>query len=98
MSLKALSEFAAKLPKIIPTKQKNIIGKSTKEAMNSGIYFGYISLINGLNQKIIKEYGKEMKIIATGGLAEIFADEIDNLYKIEKNLTLEGLNLISQTI
>ena len=98
LSLKALSEFAAKLPKIIPTKQKNIIGKSTKEAMNSGIYFGYISLINGLNQKIIKEYGKEMKIIATGGLAEIFADEIDNLYKIEKNLTLEGLNLISQTI
>ncbi|MFT4718475.1 MAG: type III pantothenate kinase [Rickettsiales bacterium] len=98
LSLKALSDFAAKLPSITPSKQKNVIGKTTKEAMNSGIYFGYISLINGLNKRIMDEHGEEMKIIATGGLAEIFADEISGLKKIEKNLTLEGLNLVYQNL
>jgi len=98
LSLKALSEFASKLPKITPHKQPYVIGKSTIEAMNSGVYYGYISLINGLNQKIMAEYGKKMKIIATGGLSTIFADQIDNLKKIEKNLTLEGLNFIDQII
>jgi len=66
--------------------------------MNSGIYFGYISLINGLNKRIMDEHGEGMKIIATGGLAEIFADEISGLKKIEKNLTLEGLNLVYQNL
>lgn len=98
LSLKALSDFAAKLPKISVKKQENVIGKSTIEAMNSGIYFGYISLINGINQKIIREYGQDMKIILTGGLSRIFANEIDDLYQIEENLTLEGLNLIDQIV
>jgi type III pantothenate kinase len=98
LSLKALSDFTSKLPKIIPHKQPYVIGKSTIEAMNSGVYYGHISLINGLNQKIMTEYGKKMKIIATGGLSTIFADQIDNLEKIEKNLTLEGLNFIYQII
>tara|TARA_Y100000389_G_scaffold57542_1_gene53572 strand:+ start:2504 stop:3265 length:762 start_codon:yes stop_codon:yes gene_type:complete len=98
LSLKALGDFAAKLPEITPHKQNNVIGKSTIEAMNSGIYFGYISLINGLNEKIIEEYGKEMKIIVTGGLSEIFVDKIKNLLVMEKNLTLNGLNLIDQIL
>jgi type III pantothenate kinase len=66
--------------------------------MNSGIYFGYISLINGLIEKIQQELGQEMKIIITGGLAEIFSDKIDNLERIEKKLTLEGLNYINKIL
>lgn len=93
LSLKALHEMTAKLPKISVQKQENVIGKSTVEAMNSGVYFGYLSLIEGMILRIENELKVKTTQIITGGLAEIFKEElkIDNH---RPNLTLEGLKMI----
>jgi len=95
LSLKALHDMTAQLPKISVKYQKNVIGKTTTEAMNSGVYFGYISLIEGMIEKIEKELNQKTTRIITGGLAEIFKDALKNTAKHhEPDLTLEGLRLI----
>lgn len=95
LSLKALHEMTAQLPKISVKPQKNIIGKSTIEAMNSGVYHGYIAMVEGMINKIEKEYNKKTIKIITGGLSEIFKDGLkDTIDYHEPNLTLEGLNLV----
>ena len=91
LSLKALHGMTAQLPKISVKPQKNVIGKNTIEAMNSGVYFGYISLIEGMIEKIEKELNHKTTHIITGGLAEIFKDRIEAHH--EPDLTLEGLRL-----
>lgn len=95
ISLKSLHENTAKLPLINFRKQTKVIGKKTTEAINSGIYFGYKSLISGVIAQIEQEYGSNMTKIFTGGHAALFKNmikEIDGSY--EPNLTLNGLNLV----
>ncbi|MDX2082872.1 MAG: type III pantothenate kinase [Rickettsiales bacterium] len=95
LSLKALHDMTAKLPKITVRTQKNVIGKNTIEAMNSGVYFGYISLIEGISNKIDDELQQKTTKIITGGLAEIFKDGLKNIvHHYEPDLTLEGLRII----
>ena len=94
ISLDTLVERASKLEKINIIKTKNIIGNNTKHSMQSGFYWGYVSLINGIISKIIKERKIQPNIILTGGLAKIFKDEIKYTTFYEPNLTLEGLYLI----
>jgi len=93
LSLKALHDMTAQLPKISVKPQKNVIGKTTIEAMNSGVYFGYISLIEGLIEKIEKELDHKTTHIITGGLSEMFKDKLGELHH-ESDLTLEGLRLV----
>jgi type III pantothenate kinase len=93
LSLKALHDATAQLPKISVKPQKNIIGKTTIEAMNSGVYFGYISLIEGMIEKIEKELGHKTTHIFTGGLSEMFKDTLEAIHH-EPNLTLDGLRLV----
>lgn len=94
LSIKALHDMTAQLPKIQVKPQKNVIGKSTVEAMNSGIYFGYISLVEGLAAKIKNELGiKSIQIIITGGLAPLFGDALTSKDHICEDLTIEGLRL-----
>ncbi len=95
LSLKALHDMTAKLPKISVRPQKNVIGKNTIEAMNSGVYFGYTALIEGMIEKIEKELNHKTTRIITGGLAEIFKDALKNsVQHHEPDLTLEGLKLV----
>jgi type III pantothenate kinase len=95
LSLKALHDMTAKLPKINIKPQSNVIGKSTIEAMNSGVYFGYIALVDGLIKKIEEELGYKTTRIITGGLSEIFKNACkDFIDHHEADLTLEGLHLI----
>ncbi len=97
LSLKALHDMTAQLPKITIKPQKNVIGKNTIEAMNSGVYFGYISLIEGMVTKIEKELGNETIRIITGGLAEIFYNPLRNFINhFEPDLTLDGLRIVLQ--
>lgn len=92
LSIKTLHEMTAQLPQISLKKQDNVIGKNTIEALNSGIYHGYVSLVEGLITKIEKEYGKKTTHIFTGGLAEIFKHDLSNIIDHhEPDLTLEGL-------
>jgi type III pantothenate kinase len=92
LSLKALHDMTAKLPKISVKKQNHVIGKNTVEAMNSGVYFGYISLVEGMINRIEKEYGHKTIRIITGGLSEIFKDALNEVIDHhEPDLTLNGL-------
>ncbi len=90
LSLKALYEAAAKLPHIGVRRPTRVIGKATVPAMESGIFWGYIGLVEGLIQRIQQEYGAKMKVIATGGLAPLFEGAI-HFDAVDPDLTLRGL-------
>lgn len=94
----ALHHKTAQLPKIKIEKPKNIIGKNTEESIQSGIFFGYIgmvdSLIKKLKEKVELVSGKSPLIIATGGWSHILAGEIASINHIIEDLTLQGLRLI----
>ncbi len=94
LSLKSLSEFTAKLPLIKIFYQKDVIGKDTKSAINSGVYIGYSCLINGIIEKIIKQTKKNYLIVLTGGYSKIFKKNINYKTVINKNITLHGLATI----
>ena len=87
----ALSKSAAKLKTIKIIRNYDILGRNTEKAMQSGFYWGYVSLINGIISKIIKQKKFKPKIILTGGLANIFSKEIKRNVIIDQNLTLNGL-------
>ena len=75
-------------------KANKVVAKTTKESIQSGFYWGYISVINGIIKKIIDEKKFKQKIILTGGLAKIFKNDIKPKPIINSNLTLEGLQVI----
>ena len=92
----ALVKYASKLKKIPIIRTKSLIGKNTKDSMQSGFYWGYINLINGMIDKIIKQEKFKPTIILTGGLSNIFKKEILKKTAHEPNLTLNGLYLIGK--
>jgi type III pantothenate kinase len=91
LSLEALHRAAAKLPRIAVEPPESVIGTSTISAMQSGVFWGYVGLIEGLIGRIQAEYGKAMTVIATGGLAPLFAKRCPVLQHIDRNLTMAGL-------
>lgn len=96
LSLSALHQAAAKLPRIAVTAPAagHITGKTTQEAMQFGIFWGYVGLIEGLVARLRQEHSADMKVLATGGLATIFANRTDAIDEVAGELTLEGLRLI----
>jgi type III pantothenate kinase len=91
LSLEALHRAAAKLPRVGVKKPERVIGKSTVGAIQSGIYWGYIGLIEGLVEKISKEMNEKPFVLATGGLAPLFADSTNVINAVDEELTLKGL-------
>lgn len=90
----ALFIRTAKLPRVDLQRPPNAIGRNTVHAMQSGLLFGYVALTEGMVARFRAELGPEMKVIATGGLAEIIARETDVLQIIAPWLTLDGLHFI----
>lgn len=91
-SLEALHKAAAKLPRVAIGRPKTVIGKSTVPAMRSGIFWGYVGLIEGLVARIKDEFGiPDMRVVATGGLAPLFIDATDSIDDLMPDLTLRGL-------
>ncbi len=91
LSLDALERAAAKLPLIAIRKPDRVIGGGTVAAMESGVFWGYVSLIEGLVARVREEFGAPMKVVATGGLASLFGDSMDVIDHIDKDLTIRGL-------
>ena len=92
LSLDALHMAAAKLPRIAVQRPDSVIGKRTVPAMMSGVYWGYVGLIEGLVNRIRDEFGdEEMKVVATGGLAPLFAEATEVIQHLDPELTLRGL-------
>jgi type III pantothenate kinase len=94
LSLQALYMAAAKLPRIAIKRPVKVIGTGTVSAMQSGIFWGYIGLIEGLVNRMRAEYGAPMQVLATGGLAPLFAGATRAIDLVDTDLTLEGLRLI----
>ncbi len=92
LSLEALHAEAARLPRIAIGRPAAVIGRDTVAAMRSGIYWGYVGLIEGVIQRIRDECGsKAMRVVATGGLADLFAQATGVIGAVDPNLTLYGL-------
>jgi type III pantothenate kinase len=96
LSLEALQRAAAKLHGISIVHPEMVIGKNTTSAMQSGIYYGYAGLIEGIVTRIRAERGEQMKVIATGGLAPLYGDATTMIDKIDSDLTIRGLRLIHE--
>jgi len=94
LSLEALHLAAAALPHVDITQPEKVIGTNTVACMQSGVFWGYVGLINGINDKIKEERGRPMKVVATGGLAPLFAQGNARFDAFEDNLTMHGLTVI----
>ncbi|MFP4003485.1 MAG: type III pantothenate kinase [Alphaproteobacteria bacterium] len=94
LSLEALHSAAAKLPRIAVERPQAVIGKDTVPAMQSGVYWGYVSLIEGLVARIKAEYGEPMTTVATGGLARLFGHNTTVIEHVDLDLTIRGLQRI----
>jgi len=91
LSMRALHDAAAQLPRIAIQKPERVIGGDTLGAMQSGVFWGYIGLIDGLVRRIKDEYGKPMRVIATGGVASLFDGASDTIDIYDFDLTIRGL-------
>lgn len=92
LSVDALYAAAAKLPRIAVEKPTKVIGTGTVEAVRSGVFWGYVGLIEGLIARVRKEYGREdMTVVITGGLAPLFADSTVIFDHVDLDLTMKGL-------
>ena len=100
LSLSALHAAAAKLPRVSLGRPEQVIGKSTVEAMRSGIFWGYVGLIEGLVKRLGDALGakqggeEEVTVIATGGLASVFTPVTDAIDHLDQGLTMKGLCFI----
>ncbi|HEY2981398.1 MAG TPA: type III pantothenate kinase [Anaerolineales bacterium] len=94
LAAEALFTRAAKLPRIDLQRPPSVIGRNTVHAMQSGLLFGSVSMLEGMVERFRAELGKDMKVIATGGLAEIIAGESKVVDVIAPWLTLDGLRIL----
>ena len=90
----ALFARAAKLPRVSIEQPQNLIGRSTVEAMQSGIFYGYANLVDGLLEDMLHAMQETPKVIATGGLARVIADALHFIDEFDQNLTLDGLRIV----
>jgi type III pantothenate kinase len=94
ISLEALSERAAALPKIDLAEPRTLIGKSTDAAIRSGVLFGFAAMVDGIVARLREQLGAETKALATGGLASLVVPYCDSIDAVDDQLTLTGLRLI----
>jgi type III pantothenate kinase len=94
IALDALVTNAAKLPRVEIAKPRSVLGRNTVESMQSGVLYGYVSLTDGMVERLSSEMGGDVTVIATGGLAAVVARESGTIERVEPDLTLEGLRLI----
>ncbi len=94
ISAEALFSRTARLPRVEIKAPPRVIGTSTIGSIQSGIYYGYLGLIDGILGRMILDLGEKTVVIATGGFAALFARESQGIQHIDESLTLEGLRLI----
>lgn len=91
LSMQALHDAAAQLPRVAIERPARVIGKDTVGAMQSGVFWGYIGLIEGLITRIKEEYPEPLKVVATGGVASLFQGATDCIDIFDGDLTIRGL-------
>jgi type III pantothenate kinase len=96
LSIEALHQAAARLPRIGIGRPRAVIGTGTVAAMQSGVYWGYVGLIEGMVARIRREIEAPMKVVATGGLAPLFSEGTEIFDRIDPDLTLDGLRMLAE--
>ena len=91
MSVEALHASAAKLPRVALKRPERVIGNDTVSSMQAGVYWGYMSLIEGMIARIKTEYVDPMTVVATGGVAALFRDSTDMVDHFDPDVTIRGL-------
>jgi type III pantothenate kinase len=94
ISAEALFARAARLPRVDIRKPDRVIGTNTVVNMQSGIYYGYLGLVDGILARMKQEVPEIQRVVATGGLAGLFATESEHIVEVDGDLTLKGLKLI----
>src|SRR3954470_5140505 len=94
ISLEALTERAAALPRIDLVEPRALIGKSTVDAIRSGVLFGFAAMVDGIVARLREQLGAETRALATGGLASLVVPYCDSIDVVDDQLTLTGLRLI----
>ena len=94
ISADALFDRAARLVRVDVRKPPQVIGRNTIESIQSGLFHGYASLVEGIIDRIRSELGTDAPVVATGGLAHVFRDDVRTLEAVNMDLALEGLRLI----
>jgi type III pantothenate kinase len=94
ISMDALTERAAALPKIDLTDPRSLIGKTTIDAIRSGVVYGFAGMVDGIVRRLRAELGEETETIATGGLARVIVPHTETIDEVDDMLTLTGLRLL----
>jgi type III pantothenate kinase len=94
VSAEALFARAARLPRVEISRPETVVGTSTVASIQSGLYFGYVGLVEGILRRMVAELGEGTRVVATGGLASLIGRGTDSIEIIDPDLTLEGLRLI----
>ena len=94
ISAEALFSRTSKLPRVDVERPRRVIGKNTVHSMQSGLFYGYVSLVDGMVLRIREELGSEAPVLATGGLAGVLASASETIDEVCEDLTLDGLKLL----
>ncbi len=96
VSLSALIARTAQLPRVELKRPRRVVGKSPTESIQSGVFWGTVAMVEGMIERLEKEVGTTLRVIATGGLGALFAQSIPRIEAYEPDLTLRGLMLLHQ--
>ncbi len=96
LGAQALFSRTSKLPMVDIARTDSVIGRNTIASMQAGLYYGYVSLVQGMIERFLQELGKDTRVVATGGQAQLICHECPCVQAIDPDLTLKGLQYLSQ--